>query len=285
MSFPLSEPSQFRQSEDSSAPRRAANPPKCILEHDSHIDKKRSDLSDEQVEAAKQELLRKDFINLEFPRTMKLGSDPPVNSQVYGLYSFIPAKGAKPDLQGSFGVIKLRGCYPTVEEAERWSEQIIRSVDTYAVIDMTWVGKPAPVMVNNEIYRGSTAEVDVRKVMDETQRAELKTKREADLREQESIQRRHKELLADVNEEKQPDDAETYTMMCVKRANALFAKENALKQLKEYDVLIEKMTKQLVEMDKQNPSLKEGVMKRYTDALASTGIRPENAPLIKYMKP
>lgn len=285
MSLQLSEPSQFKQPEDTSVPRRAANPPKCMIEHDSHIDKRRTELNDDQVDKAKDELLRKDFINLEYPRTMKLGVDPPINSQVYGLYSFIPAKGAKPDLQGSFGVIKLRGCYPTVEEAERWADHIIRSIDTYAVIDMTWVGKPAPVMLNNEIYRGSTAEVDVRRVMDDTQRAELKAKREADLREQESIQRRHKELIADVSDEKQPDDAETYTMMCVKRANALFAKENALKQLKEYDVLIEKMTKQLAEMDKQNPSLKEGVMKRYTDALASTGIRPENAPLIKYMKP
>lgn len=285
MSFPLSEPSQFKQIDDASVPRRAANPPRCMLEHDSHIDRKRSELSDDQVEAAKADLLRDDFVKLEYPRTMKLGVDPPVNSQVYGLYSFIPAKGAKPDLQGSFGVIKLRGCFPTVEEAERWSEHIVRAVDTYAVIDMTWVGKPAPVMVNNEIYRGATAEVDVRKVMDETQRSELKAKRETDLREQESIQRRHKELLADVSDEKQPDDAETYTMMCVKRANALYAKENALKQLKEYDVLTDKVTKQIADMDKQNPSLREGVMKKYTDALAATGIRPENAPLIKYMKP
>lgn len=281
----LSEPSQFKQLEETPATRRAANPPRCMLEHDSHIDRKRSELSDEQVEAAKSDLIRDDFLKLEYARTMKLGVDPPINSQVYGLYSFIPAKGAKPDLQGAFGVIKLRGCYPTVEEAQRWAEHIVRSVDTYAVIDMTWVGKPAPVMVSNEIYRGATAEVDVRRAMDETQRAELKAKRETDLREQESIQRRHRELLADVNEDKQPDDAETYTMRCVKRANALYAKENALKQLKEYDVLIERFTKELAEMDEKDPSLREGVMKRYTDALASTGIKPENAPLIKYMKP
>jgi hypothetical protein len=155
------------------------------------------------------------------------------------------------------------------------------------VIDFVWVGKPAPLMVDNEVYRGATAEVDIRRTMDETQRAELRAKRDTDQREQESIQRRHRELLADTKEDKQdaPDDLETYTMMCTKRANALYAKDNAMKQLKEYDNLIARFTSEIVEMDKKNPSLRENVMKKYTDALAATGIKVENAPLVKYLQP
>ena len=217
---------------------------------------------------------------------MKLQTDPPLNAQVYGLYSFIPSKGAKPDLQGCFGVLKLRGSFPTEAEADQWGESIIRGHDSYAIIDYAWVGKPAPLMLNNEVYRATTREIDIRRKVDETQREELKTRRETDKQEQESIQRRHRELMRDVGEDRKetPDDLELYTQLKTKLAHARFTKDEILKKLTDYDANIERVLKEIAEMDAKDASFKEDFMARYTAALAASGISLETSPLVRYMK-
>jgi hypothetical protein len=285
MSLPFTEPSQFKSLEDSVPERRATSPPRCIRELDKHVDTKRKNLTDEQGDAAVKELVNKDFIRLEFPRTMKLQVDPPLNGQTFALYSFIPAKDARPDLQGCFGVLKIRGCFPNEPEADQWSENLIRGYDSYAKIDFTWVGRPFPLMVNNELYRGTTREIDIRRKVDEIQREELKTRREEEKREQEDIQRRHRELMRDVSEDRKetPDDLELYVQLRVKYAHARFTKDELLKRLTDYDANIDRVEKEIAELDKKEPAFKEQYIARYTSALEAAGIPVHSAPLIKYM--
>lgn len=285
MSFPFTEPSQFKSLEDSVPERRATSPPRCMRELEKHVDTHRQNLSDEQGTAAVRELVNKDYTKLNFPRTMKLQVDPPLNGQTYALYSFIPSKDARPDLQGCFGVLKLRGCFPTESEADHWSEHLIRGYDSYAKIDECWVGRPVPLMVDNEIYRSSTREVDIRRKVDEVQREELKTRREEEKREQEDIQRRHRDLMRDVGEDRKetPDDLELYVQLRVKFAHARFTKDELLKRLTDYDSNIARVEKEIADLDKKEPTFKEQYMARYTSALEAAGIPLHSAPLIKYM--
>lgn len=282
----LGEHSNFKSLEDTTPDRRAANAPRCLQDLDKQVDTRRKSLTEDEYEAASSELIRKDYTNLEFPRTMRLQVDPPLNGQLYGLYSFIPAKGAKPDLQGCFGTIKLRGAFPTEAEADRWAESIIRGHDSYATIDYTWIGKPAPLMVNNEVYRATTREIDIRRKVDEVQREDLRQKRDADKKEQEEIQRRHQDLMRDVNEDKKEavDDLELFVQLKTKLAHARFTKDELIKRLKDYDEHIARAEKEVKDMSEIHPDFESQYMERYIKALEAAGIRPDSAPLIKYMK-
>lgn len=285
MSIPFTEPSQFKSLEDRAPERRATSPPRCMRELEKHVDTQRKTLSDEEADIATKDLVNKNYIQLNFPRTMKLQVDPPLNAQTYAMYSFIPAKDAKPDLQGCFGVLKVRGCFPNESEMDHWSEHLIRGYDSYAKIDQCWVGRPVPLMVDNEIYRSSTREIDIRRKVDEVQREELKTRREEEKREQEDIQRRHRELMRDVNEDRKetPDDLELYVQMKVKHAHAKFTKDELLKRLTDYDSNISRVEKEIAELDEKDPTFKEQYMQRYVQALEAAGIPVHNAPLVKYM--
>jgi len=285
MTSSFTEPSQFKSLEDRVPERRATSPPRCMRELEKHVDTQRKALSDEQSEVAISELVNKEYVKLEFPRTMKLQVDPPVNAQTYALYSFIPSKNAKPDLQGCFGVLKFRGGFPNEAEADHWAEHLIRGYDSFAKIDYCWVGRPVPLMVDNEIYRASTREIDIRRKVDEVQREELKTRREEEKREQDDIQRRHRELMRDVGEDRKetPDDLELYVQLKVKYAHAKFTKEELAKRLVDYDANIERVEKEIREMDKKDKTFKEQYMARYIAALEASGIPVHNAPLIKYM--
>lgn len=285
MSSAFTEPSNFKSLEDRTPERRATSPPRCMRELDKHVNTQRKVLSDEQGDQAVKDLVDTSYMQLTYPRTMKLQVDPPLNGQTYALYSFIPSRDAKPDLQGCFGVLKLRGCFPTESEADHWSENLIRGYDSYAKIDECWVGRPVPLMVDNEIYRSSTREIDIRRKVDEIQREELKTRREEEKREQEDIQRRHRELMRDVGEDRKetPDDLELYVQLKVKHAHAKFTKDELVKRLTDYDSNISRVAKEIKELDKKDSTFKEQYMARYTAALEASGIPLHNAPLIKYM--
>lgn len=280
----FSEPSNFKSLEDSRVDRRAIREPQCILDLPAP-DAGRVSLSPEQYAVAQEELVKKDFVKLDFPKTMKLHVDPPLNGQNFGLVSFIPSKKATPDSDGCYGILKLRGTYHDEKSADAWSENIIRNHDSYAAIDTVWVGKPFPLMRDNSVYRATTREVDIRRKIDEVAREELKVKREQERAEMSSVQERHRNLMRDVAEEKDtaPDDLELYTQLVTKRAHLKYNSEEITRKLQESADLVAKVEAEIAEMDKTHPEYKDEFMERYTSALAAAGISVSSNPLIKYM--
>ena len=65
-------------------------------------------LTDEQTDEALKELNVDNFIE-KYPRVERFYCDPSILDQKYSLVSFIPAKGASPDEDGIYGMIKTRG--------------------------------------------------------------------------------------------------------------------------------------------------------------------------------
>jgi len=284
MSNITNEPSNFKNTEDITPNQRAKMAPQCILDLPPE-NPGRSSLTDEQFGASISELIKKDFIKLEFPRTMKLHVDPPLNGQHLGLVSFIPSKNAKPDLQGCYGVLKLRGTFPDERSADSWSENIIRNHDSYAKIDFCYVGKPFPLMENNEIYRDTTREIDIRRKVDEVQREDLKQKREQEKLEMSQVNERHRNLLRDTQEEKDAaiDDLELYVQLKAKCANLIHNKKEMERKIQETDDLVAKVKNEIMDMDKKHPDYKSQFLQRYKDALAAAGIPIDANPLLKYM--
>ena len=246
----------------------------------------RQSLTDEQWNAAKDELVSKEYFKLQFPKTMKLHRDPPISGQFLGLISFIPSPNATPDKDGCFGVLKLRGNFESEQRCDTMAENIIRNHDSYAVIDYVYVGAPFPLMVNNELYRASTKEVDIRRKIDDAIKADIKQKRETEKKEMEEIQQRQKELLRDIEEEKERnfDDIEFYIQLKTKKANLAYQLENIANRRAEINDLIKKSEIEIERLEKLHPNYKDEFLDRYKNALKTSGVDPEQSPLIKFMK-
>lgn len=288
MSVPasLTEPSQFKNTDEKYTVNLTAKPPQCIVDLPAE-NPGRNVINDKEWTEAKNVLVNKEYVNLQFPRTMKLHCDPPISGQYIGLISFIPSKGATPDEQGCFGVLKLRGNAESETKADSLAEMIIRQHDSYAIIDYCWVGKPFPLMVDNSAYRAATKEVDIRRKVTEVSVDDLKKKREQEKLDMEDVQRRHRALLADVSEEKETnahyDDIEMYTALRVKKANIRYRQEDLEKRIAEGKQLYIQVNEEIAKLDQEHPEYKDKCLDKYKEALASSGIDLGQNPLIRYL--
>ena len=101
-------------------------------------------LSEDEVNEAMKELNVKDFVS-KFPKFEKFYADPKLDNQVHCLVSFFPSKGATPDSDGVFGMLKVRGTFQTQDEADLRAEYLIRNVDSFHSVYHTYVGRPFPL--------------------------------------------------------------------------------------------------------------------------------------------
>ena len=83
------------------------------------------DLTHEQTKDAVAELVDKGIVR-NYPATERTFADPSIPGQKLCLVSFVPSVDAKPDKDGIYGMIKVRGNYETEEEADDRAELLIR---------------------------------------------------------------------------------------------------------------------------------------------------------------
>jgi len=256
--------------------------PQCIKEITN--DPMRDPLPREEAVAAHKELTQYKFVNLQFPRTRKLRTDPDLPNQKIALISFIPSTGATPDSDGCFGVAKIRGCFSNVEEADDWSQNLIRNYDSYSAIDFVHVGKDFPIMADNTAYVTETREVDIRKVIDKTTKEYVERKRHEEKKEIEDIQERQKKLSEAPKEVENKDDIEYYIQLRVKKASALMRQDEAAKVMGQCKKVNEKTNAILSEIEEKHPEFASQYLEKYESALKDSGIDAAQNPLIKYMK-
>jgi hypothetical protein len=257
--------------------------PECIKQLPA-CDPNRSPLNEQELQNATSTLVNKQFTGLEFPKKTKFRVDPHITGQMLGLISFIPSKGAVPDKQGCFGVLKLRGNFPTIHEADKWAENIIRNYDSYSDIDYVYVGRDFPIMVDTSSYCSTTREIDIRKKIEDTVKESIRQKKEEEKREMDEIQERQKRLLSKEEENNSYDDLDFYVQLRVKKANALMMIEECEKRMKECNEVIDKTKTQIADMDANHPDYKDQYLEKYTKALEAIGTDVAKNPLIKHMK-
>ena len=248
----------------------------------------RADLTDAELKAAKDSgMINKEFYKLQFPKTTKFHVDPTIPQQMFSLVSFIPSQGAQPDSQGYYGLIKVRGCFATAADAENYAEMLLRKYDSFAEIQVGLVGRHLPLMADATNYTSETKEIDIRKTIEDTVKAEMRKKRDEENKEKEEIIERQKQLMdPEHTEEKERtfDDLEWYTTLQVKRAqNAeIIDKSNAaILRAKE---VIEKTEKEIIKLDDTNPEYREQFLAKYENAIKSVGSNPSENSLISYLQ-
>lgn len=235
-------------------------------------------LTNEETKVAMQALNNTSFID-KFPRLDRTYQDDPVPMQTFGLFSFVPAKGATPDQHGVYGYAKLRGNYATQIEADQRAEHLIRNVDSYHQIYHTYVGRPFPCTVSSK-YSAETKEIDVRRRTTETISQSVKDKREEEERTTREIKEREKKLLAeskaaredDITKDPSIDPYENYITLRVKKAQLSWTFLEHLRKLEEVRNIIVKTRKQIVELDQEHPEFQNTFFDKYMEARRESGL-------------
>lgn len=236
-------------------------------------------LTDEQLSVATEQLINTAFVK-KFPMVDRNYADPPLNLQQIGLFSFIPAKGAKPNDRGIYGFAKLRGNFATEIEANQRAEVLIKDHDSTHTIFHTYVGRPFPITVS-ENYASETSEVDIRKDTVEAVSNTMKIKKDDDKRKAQEMKEREAELLADTSPDKEKEliEQDDYITLKVKKAQLTWTYIEHIKKLKEVKEIIVRTRQQLVEIDAANPSLNEKYYEKYKDARVKAGLKVDDKAL------
>jgi hypothetical protein len=241
------------------------------------VNSEREDLTVEETKRAKNDLVSK---NLLFPRSVKATNDPVILSQEYGLISFTPAKDVQPNKNGIYGVIKLRGNFPTLEESEQYSENLIRNHDSYNEIHIVRVGQCIPLSKNSELVE-ETINVDVNKEVDKIMSENVKEKRKQEKEDIKTIKEREEKLLKENKEilqdvyEKEP--LEEYIMLRVKKAQLMWTLVETRKRIeKEIIPAIKKVKNEIQEWNEKYPTFDKEYYERYMEARKSVGIEAQD---------
>jgi hypothetical protein len=249
-------------------------------------DPSRGVLSAEQTEAAAKDLIDTQYI-FKYPKASTFSTDPAVPQQRLGLISFIPAKGAIPDKQGAYGVVKIRGNYSTVNEATAQAERLIREIDSLSEIDVAFVGRWYPLLADNSMYTASTQEIDIRTtVVDSTVKdhfVEKRKKEEKEMREVEQRVQRLRDPTHQHEKENALEKIELYTSLRVKRANALQALDEYKSRIEQANIILESTEKEIAAMDSEFPDYKDEYIERYKAGLNAIGAELAQNPLMKYL--
>jgi hypothetical protein len=243
----------------------------------------RSTLSDEDVETGKKVLLH----DIRFTQIEQHYADPPQMNQKICLVSFIPSKTAKPDKDGVFGFMKVRGVYATEDEANERAEFIIRNVDSYHHIFHANVGRPFPV-TTSDIFCEEVKQIDIRKKATETISEDILSQKKKERQDLEEMKQREKALLeeSDRAQRNEPlDDFETYITEQVKRAQLLWTYLETKKKMVQMRESIEKTSASLKEKEEANPDYFTRYKERYYQARKEAGLPSENTDesFLKYL--
>ena len=226
-------------------------------------------LTEEEVKNAMNTLNNKKFENF-FLKVERRYADPVESMQRIGLFSFVPAKGATPNEKGVYGFAKLRGNYPTDQEANERAEYLIRNVDSYHQIYHTHVGRPFPCTVSSD-YSEDTNEVDLKKSMTESVSHSIKQKKKTESQQIKEIEQREKELLEDTKKEKE-DPVDFYTTLRVKKAQLAWTYLETQKKMDQMKESIIKTRSEIEKMDDENNSYSNDYFKKYCDARSASGL-------------
>lgn len=259
----------------------------------------RDTLNETQSQVALKENVIKDFL-AKFPRYDRLYADPTIPNQTICLHSFVPAKGATPDKDGVYGMIKVRGIFATEQEADQRAEFLIKNNDSYHKIYQSYVGRPIPLSHNSK-YVSDTKEVDLTNKVTKVMAEDVKEKKQKEKVAVEEIKERERQLLKDNSkklsevenkdsktqvlkpEDLEVDDEEKYTTLRVKKAQLVWTYFEHSKKMEELKTLIKKSSQEIEVMDAQNPTLKNVYFEKYKKAREDVNIPVDDNSFIKYM--
>ena len=247
----------------------------------------RKKLTDSELAEAKFQIWNARFCSMKFPRERKFRVDPDINGQSYGIISFMPSPTALPDKQGCYGVIKLRGNFGTVAEAESYGKFLLRKHDSYADYDLVRVGQEFPLMIDNTAYTNENCEVNIKAIVDDISLSYIKKKKEEERAQREEVEERHRRLTSKHTEQDELesiDDLEFYTTLRAKKAHCQWVIDENRKKIAEAREALANSMKEIAALDEKHPEYQTQFKRQYEKGLESVGTKIDENPLLSYMK-
>lgn len=238
-------------------------------------------LNDEETEAAMEALHDKRNVE-KYPVVDRMYADPAVPQQTYGIFSFVPSKGATPDKDGFYGFAKIRGCFSTQHEADERVEYLIRNVDSYHKYYTTYVGRPFPCTLSSA-HSAESIEVDIRKKATETISENIKQQKADEQKQIREIKDREKQLIDDTTNKVADDPYDVYTTLRVKKAQLTFTYLEHQKKMEEVKNILIKTRKEIEDMDKETLDYSQKFYNKYMDARRESGLPATDESFIKYL--
>lgn len=237
-------------------------------------------LTEDEVAAAMQENIV-DAAVMRFPAVEKTFADPPIPNQTICLHSFVPAKGATPDKDGVYGMIKFRGGFASMEEAVDRAEYLIRNNDSYHKIYFSYTGKPFPATADDR-YIEKVGVVDIKEKTKQVISEDVKSKREEEKAAYDYLVAREKSLL-DSTKEDAEDPIDEYITIRVKRANQIFHFLDMMRKVNGLKENILKARRDLKDLEDLHPDIKDQWLPRYKEALDGLKLDLQNENWMKYL--
>ena len=248
-------------------------------------DKSFRELNKDELDKATKEL--NVDLSTDFPKVERIYLDPPVPLQNIGLFSFIPSQEAKPDKDGFFGFIKLRGNYNTIEDSSDRAEFLIKNYDSYHQIFHAHVGRPVPITVSSD-YSYDIKKIDLKDKMKNVVSSNIKSKKDEERNSIKEIQEREQALLDKSKAEELTGETgiDLYTTLRVKKAQLSWTFLETLNKLRDEVVpALQKTIKEIDDLDVDNPDFKNLYYDKYSKARKEAGIPDGNIEnnFMKYM--
>lgn len=230
-------------------------------------------LDEEEVGRAKETLVK----DLTFTQVEQHFADPTQFGQKICLVSFIPSKGARPDKDNIYGMMKVRGVYATEDEANERAEFLIRNVDSYHEIFHCHVGRPFPI-TTSDAFSNEVKSIDIKKKTTEIISEDILTQKRNERQQVEEIKQKEKALLEESNRAQRDeplDPFEVYITEQVKRAQLIWTYVETQKKMVQMKDSIAKATQAIQDADTEHPDFYEKYKERYYQARKEAGL-PED---------
>ena len=228
------------------------------------------------------ETLNKDLTYVKVDRRY---CDPPLTNQKIVLVSFTPSKTAKPDADNIYGMMKVRGVFATEQEANEYSEKLIREVDSLHEIYHAWVGRPFPVTTATG-YEKELKSIDIRKKTVDMISEDILSRRRADEKELHEIQDKEKRLLEEskkAQNDEPLDPFDGYITEQVKRAQLIWTYKETQKKTLQIKDILKTSNKTIEELEEKNPDYLGRYREKYMKARRDAGIKDDDDSFIKYL--
>lgn len=223
--------------------------------------------------------------DIRYAQVDRYYADPAVPNQRIVLVSFVPSKGAKPDKDNIYGMMKVRGVYATEEEANERAEFLIKNVDSYHDIYHAYMGRPFPITTTEE-YSQELKSIDIRKKTTEMISEDILSKKRKEKKDMEDIQDREKKLLEEskrAQEGEPQDEFDVYITSQVKRAQLAWTFHETKKKLDQMKSSFRSTAEEIKELDKLHPEFIDLYKEKYMTARKESGIPDDHDSFIKYL--
>lgn len=276
----MSESKQYSKDESQKRALAAKNP-EC-MDQLPKVDDLAEPLTKQELKEAKKTCVKPQWLG--FPRHRISRKDPEIRDQSIGIHSFVPSSGAKPDKDGCYGIIKLRGNFRTEADANDWCSKLLKECDSWSEFCLSRVGEEFPLTNDDKFFRDVT-EIDVKEKLDSIAKEHVKSQRRKEQQDAHEVSTRTQELYRDTQKDREEaiSDIDFYTTLQVKRATLMLRIDEYKKALRESENIVVNAETEIRKLDLSHPEYKKQYKSKYSEGLQKVGVEdPSENQIIKY---